>query len=49
MILRFIGKKVRDKHLVDAKGYNKIMGVPIAKAELIEAIREYSRSPAVSV
>ncbi|HEX2609085.1 MAG TPA: 2-oxoglutarate ferredoxin oxidoreductase subunit alpha, partial [Flavisolibacter sp.] len=33
-------KVIRDKYLVDAKGYNKIMGVPITKAELIEAIRK---------
>jgi 2-oxoglutarate ferredoxin oxidoreductase subunit alpha len=30
---------IRDQYLVDAKGYNKIMGVPITKAELVEAIR----------
>ena len=34
-------KIIRDKYLVDAKGYNKIMGVPITKAELIEAIQKY--------
>jgi 2-oxoglutarate ferredoxin oxidoreductase subunit alpha len=33
-------KIIRDLYLVDAKGYNKIMGVPITKAELIEAIKE---------
>jgi 2-oxoglutarate/2-oxoacid ferredoxin oxidoreductase subunit alpha len=33
-------KIIRDKYLVDAKGYNKIMGVPITKAELIEAIKK---------
>ncbi len=32
-------KIIRDKYLVDAKGYNKIMGVPITKTELVEAIR----------
>ena len=32
-------KIIRDKYLVDAKGYNKIMGVPITKAELLEAIK----------
>jgi 2-oxoglutarate ferredoxin oxidoreductase subunit alpha len=42
-------KIIRDKYLVDAKGYNKIMGVPITKAELLEAILEYSPSPTVSV
>ncbi len=34
-------KIIRDKYLVDAKGYNKIMGVPITKAELIEAIKKH--------
>ncbi|HWJ89990.1 MAG TPA: hypothetical protein VNR87_02715, partial [Flavisolibacter sp.] len=34
-------KIIRDKYLVDAKGYHKIMGVPITKAELIEAIKKY--------
>jgi 2-oxoglutarate ferredoxin oxidoreductase subunit alpha len=33
-------KIIRDKYLVDAKGYNKIMGVPITKSELTEAIRK---------
>lgn len=33
-------KIIRDKYLVDAKGYNKIMGVPITKSELVEAIRK---------
>jgi len=42
-------KIIRDKYLVDAKGYNKIMGVPITKAELLEAILEYSPSPTVSI
>lgn len=32
-------KIIRDKYLVDAKGYNKIMGVPITKGELVEAIK----------
>lgn len=41
-------KIIRDQYLVDAKGYNKIMGVPITKAELIEAIKEYSNAEAVS-
>jgi len=31
-------KIIRDQYLVDAKGYNKIMGVPITKTELVEAI-----------
>lgn len=39
-------KIIRDQYLVDAKGYNKIMGVPITKAELIEAIkRENPQTP----
>jgi 2-oxoglutarate ferredoxin oxidoreductase subunit alpha len=33
-------KIIRDKYLVDAKGYNKIMGVPITKGELIEVVRK---------
>lgn len=33
-------KIVRDKYLVDAKGYNKIMGVPITKGELIEVLKK---------
>jgi 2-oxoglutarate ferredoxin oxidoreductase subunit alpha len=31
-------KIIRDVYLVDAVGYNKIMGVPITKSELIEKI-----------
>ncbi len=34
-------KIIRDQYLVDAKGYNKIMGVPITKAELMEEIKRY--------
>ncbi|RYG05449.1 MAG: 2-oxoacid:acceptor oxidoreductase subunit alpha [Chitinophagaceae bacterium] len=34
-------KIIRDQYLVDAKGYNKIMGVPITKTELVEKLREY--------
>ncbi|HVK96871.1 MAG TPA: 2-oxoacid:acceptor oxidoreductase subunit alpha [Flavisolibacter sp.] len=34
-------KIIRDKYLVDAKGYNKIMGVPITKTELVEVIKKY--------
>ncbi|MGZ3957477.1 MAG: 2-oxoacid:acceptor oxidoreductase subunit alpha [Flavisolibacter sp.] len=30
---------IRDAYLVDARGYNKIMGVPITKTELVEAIK----------
>jgi 2-oxoglutarate ferredoxin oxidoreductase subunit alpha len=33
-------KIIRDKYFVDAKGYNKIMGVPITKGELIEVVRK---------
>ncbi len=31
-------KILRDEFFVDAKGYNKIMGIPITKGELIDAI-----------
>ncbi|MEY3538795.1 MAG: hypothetical protein RL188_212 [Bacteroidota bacterium] len=34
-------KIIRDQYLVDAKGYNKIMGIPITKQELIAAIESY--------
>jgi 2-oxoglutarate ferredoxin oxidoreductase subunit alpha len=33
-------KIIRDQYMVDAKGYNKIMGVPITKPELVEAIKK---------
>jgi 2-oxoglutarate ferredoxin oxidoreductase subunit alpha len=33
-------KIIRDKYFIDAKGYNKIMGVPITKAELLEALKK---------
>lgn len=33
-------KIIRDVYFVDAKGYNKIMGVPITKTELVEEIRK---------
>ena len=33
-------KIIRDVYLVDAKGYNKIQGVPITKGELVEFIKE---------
>ncbi|HYF32678.1 MAG TPA: 2-oxoacid:acceptor oxidoreductase subunit alpha [Chitinophagaceae bacterium] len=33
-------KIIRDQYLVDAKAYNKIMGVPITKTELLAKIRE---------
>lgn len=32
-------KIIRDVYFIDAKGYNKIMGTPITKGELVEAIR----------
>lgn len=31
-------KIIRDKYLIDAKAYNKIMGIPITKTELIDVI-----------
>lgn len=34
-------KIIRDQYLVDAKGYNKIMGVPITKAEMKEEIKKF--------
>ena len=34
-------KIIRDKYFVDAKGYNKIMGVPISKQELVTAVEQY--------
>jgi len=33
-------KIIRDEFLVDAKGYNKIMGVPITKTELVMKLEE---------
>ncbi len=33
-------KIIRDKYLVDAKGYNKVMGIPITKTELVEKLKE---------
>ena len=33
-------KIIRDQYFVDAKGYNKIMGVPITKTEMVLKIRE---------
>ncbi|MHA4843244.1 2-oxoacid:acceptor oxidoreductase subunit alpha [Flavitalea antarctica] len=33
-------KIIRDQYLVDAKGYNKIMGVPITKTELVLKLKE---------
>lgn len=34
-------KIIRDQYFVDAKSYNKIMGIPITKQELITAIESY--------
>jgi 2-oxoglutarate ferredoxin oxidoreductase subunit alpha len=31
---------IRDQYFVNAKGYNKIMGVPITKTEMLLKIRE---------
>jgi 2-oxoglutarate ferredoxin oxidoreductase subunit alpha len=33
-------KIIRDQYFVDAKGYNKIMGVPITKGELVDFINQ---------
>lgn len=33
-------KIIREQFLIPAKGYNKVMGVPITKGELVEKIRE---------
>ena len=33
-------KIIRDQYLIDAQGYNKIMGIPITKGEMIEKIKE---------
>ncbi len=33
-------KIIRDQYFVDAKGYNKIMGVPITKTEMVMKIKE---------
>ena len=41
-------KIIRDKYLVDARGYNKIMGVPITKTELVEAIKAIYPSSVLS-
>lgn len=32
---------IRDQFFVDAKPYNKIMGIPITKTELVDVIRKY--------
>ncbi|MFT3932326.1 MAG: 2-oxoacid:acceptor oxidoreductase subunit alpha [Chitinophagaceae bacterium] len=33
-------KIIRDVYFVDAKGYNKIMGVPITKAEMLDVLKK---------
>ena len=33
-------KIIRDEYLIDAKAYNKIMGVPITKGELVDVIKK---------
>jgi 2-oxoglutarate/2-oxoacid ferredoxin oxidoreductase subunit alpha len=33
-------KIIRDQYFIDAKGYNKIMGIPITKTELVMKLRE---------
>jgi 2-oxoglutarate ferredoxin oxidoreductase subunit alpha len=33
-------KIIRDQYLIDARGYNKIMGIPITKGELVEAAKK---------
>lgn len=33
-------KIIRDQFLVDAKGYNKVMGVPITKGELTDVVKK---------
>ena len=34
-------KIIRDVYFIDAKGYHKIMGIPITKAELVEEVKKY--------
>src|SRR5687767_145220 len=34
-------KIIRDAYFVDAKSYNKIMGIPITKTELVEELKKY--------
>ena len=35
-----VGNLIRDQFLVDAKAYNKVMGIPITKGELISTIKK---------
>ena len=37
---QLILKIIRDVYFVDAKAYNKIMGIPITKGELIDEIKK---------
>jgi len=37
-------KIIRDKYLVDAKSYNKVMGIPITKTELVEYLKQTQAS-----
>jgi len=34
-------KIIRDVYFVNAIGYNKIMGIPITKTELVEELKKY--------
>ena len=34
-------KIIRDQFFIDARPYNKIMGVPITKTELLDVIKKY--------
>jgi 2-oxoglutarate ferredoxin oxidoreductase subunit alpha len=34
-------KIIRDQYLVDAKAYNKVMGIPITQHELMDEIKKY--------
>ena len=33
-------KIIRDQYLVDAKDYNKIMGIPFTKSEVIDEVKK---------
>jgi 2-oxoglutarate ferredoxin oxidoreductase subunit alpha len=33
-------KIIRDKYLIDAKPYNKVMGIPITKGEILEVVKK---------
>jgi len=36
-------KIIRDKYLVDAKSFNKIMGIPITKGEIVDVVKKMLR------